>query len=434
MQILDRRIGQQRLDAARHYPTQACVDTVRVALRVPTLPGLGFGALHVDDPPALRAPLPASEAAQVHARSLVNRFVVVTLESSGAVTLFDRRTGERWLDLLRLESRGDAGDTYTYCPPARDRVTRSRGPVRVRRLAAGPLVAALEARWTMRLPRRRWVNVRHIVTLHADSPVIRCLLEVDNQATDHRLRARLPTGIRSTAIAGAAFGVTRRGPAIASQPRYPHETPARTAPAQRFVAVSQGDRGLALLAPGFFEYEYEPGGDLLFTILRAVGQLSRNDLPTRPGHAGWPTPTPGAQCLGPTRVELALAPLRERDLARGGGDLLIALWEHAFAPIRGMWVPDALRGEIRLPPVDVTLEGAGLVLSSVAPAADGLVLRCYNVTEHPASGAWRFGEPVRVARRTRLDGEAGVPLILEEGGRRVRFTAGPGDIVTVLVQ
>ena len=428
LQILDRRIGQERLDAARHYPAQAMVDVVRVALRVPTLPGLGFGAL-VPGPPAETS---APEAVEVHARSLVNRFVVVTLDSSGALTLFDRRTGERWLDLLRLESGGDAGDTYTYCPPARDRPTRSRGPVRVRRLAAGPLVAALEARWTMRVPRGGRVEVRHTISLHADSPVVRCILDVANQATNHRLRARLPTGIRTIAIAGAAFGSERRRPVTASPGDSPNETPVRTAPAHRFVAVAQADRGLALLAPGFFEYEYTPRGDLLFTVLRAVGQLSRDDLPTRPGHAGWPTLTPGAQCLGPTRVELALAPLRERDLSRG--DLLTALWEHAFTPIRGYWVRDAIAGGLTLPPVDVTLEGGGLVLSSVAPAADGMVLRCYNATDRPTSGAWRFGEAVRGARRTRLDGEAAVPLVLEEGGRRVRFTAAAGEIVTVAVQ
>ena len=74
------------------------------------------------------------------------------------------------------------------------------------------------------------------------------------------------------------------------------------------------------------------------------------------------------------------------------------------------------------------------MVSSVAPADDGLVLRCYNPTDRPAGGAWRFGVPVRTARRVRLDGEAGVPLILEDGGRRVRFTAGAGDIVTIAVQ
>src|SRR5204862_133225 len=81
------------------------------------------------------------------------------------------------------------------------------------------------------------------------------------------------------------------------------------------------------------EYEWTPGGDLLVTLLRAVGQLSRGDLPTRPGHAGWPTPTPGAQCLGPDRIELALVPVTAGGVERG--DRLPELGEDGFLPVRG---------------------------------------------------------------------------------------------------
>ena len=56
---------------------------------------------------------------------------------------------------------------------------------------------------------------------------------------------------------------------------YPLETPVRTAPAHRFVAAANGARGLAVLAPGFFEYEWTVRGDLVLTLLRAVGELSR---------------------------------------------------------------------------------------------------------------------------------------------------------------
>src|SRR5256885_1840890 len=83
--------------------------------------------------------LSSQEGLEVFGRSLVNRFVEATLEPSGALALRDRRTGERFFDLLRLEDGGDAGDTYTFCPPARDRVVRATGPLKVRRLAAGPL-------------------------------------------------------------------------------------------------------------------------------------------------------------------------------------------------------------------------------------------------------------------------------------------------------
>src|SRR5438874_1018506 len=314
VQVLDRRITSERLDAPRHYPDQDEVDQVRIALRAPPLAGLGLATVAIASGATAPGARPSGEGVQVKARTLVNHWIEVTLEPTGALALHDRRSGQRFTDVLRVEAGGDAGDTYSYCPPAGDRVSRAAGPITVRRLAAGPLVAALETTFEMRArngvtQRRRAksvaqsrpgsVHVRLVATLHADSPVVRCIIDVDNQATWHRLRARVPTGLAgTTAVAGTAFGTVARPAVAVPTAAYPLETPVRTAPAHRFVAAAGGPRGIALLAPGFFEYEWTPGGDLLYTLLRSVGELSRGDLPTRPGHAGWPTATPLAQCPG----------------------------------------------------------------------------------------------------------------------------------------
>jgi alpha-mannosidase len=424
VQVLARRTIDERLEAARHYPDQDEVDQVRVAFRAPPTPGLGLATLTLG--PAV--PLPRREAAQVRGRTLVNRFVEAALEPSGAVTLVDRRSGERYAGLLRLEDAGDAGDAYTYCPPARDRITRSRGPVAVRRLAAGPLIAALEARWEA----RPGVGARLVVQLHADSPLVRCNLEIDNRVTHHRLRARIPVGLADiAAVAGAAFGAAVREAVTADPADYPRETPVRTAPAHRFVAAARGARGLAVMAPAFCEYEWTPVGDLIVTVVRSVGDLSRGDLPTRPGHAGWPTRIPDAQCLGRNRSTWVLAPLSAGELERG--DIVPELWEDAFLPIQGIWLRDA--GALTPAPVDITLEGTGLVLSAVKPAQAGspMVLRCYNTGGRKAAGAWRFGDGIKNAHRVRADERESVALVLEQRGRAVRFVAEPHEIVTILV-
>jgi len=430
LQVLDRRTGQERLDARRHYPDQDEVDRVRVALRVPTLPGFGTailtpGASHVTRP---------AETAEVQARSLVNRHVVVTLDHTGALLLYDRASGARWLDVLRLESEGDAGDTYTYWPVKRDRAVRSQGPIRVRRVAAGPLVAGLEARWAMRAVgrsggrKRGRVDVRLTVLLHADSSAVRCLIDVDNQATDHRLRARVPTGSTGAAVVGTQFGHTTQGIDPVSESGCTLEAPTRTAPAHRYVAVPGEKGGVAIFAPGFFEYERTAHGDVLVTLLRAVGALSRGDLPGRPGHAAWPTATPEAQCLGATRIELAIAPFRSLES-------LEETWESVFTPVRGLWIRDAIG--LAAPGGGITLEGAGLVFSTLKPVAggdEGTVLRCWNPTDARAAGAWRFAEPVQSAHRTRLDEGDPVPLVLEAHGKVVRFAVEPRATATIVVR
>jgi alpha-mannosidase len=427
VQLLAHRVTQERADAARHYPDQDEVDQVRVAFRAPSVPGLGITVLKVG-PPAPLVPLAKTEEARVRGRTIENRFVEVSFESNGALSITDRRKNESYADVLRLEDAGDAGDAYTFAPPARPRVKPSRGPITVRRLAAGPLVAALEARWEA----TRGIDARLLVQLHADSPIIRVTLEVDNRNSYHRLRARVPTGLAGvSALAGTAFGAVERAAVSVAPKAYPRETPVRTAPAQRFVAAARGGRGLAVLAPAFFEYEWTPKGDLVLTLLRAIGDLSRGNLPTRPGHAGWPTAIPGAQCIGKTRIDLALVPVSAAELERG--DVLPQLWEDAFLPLHSLWLRDATA--LAPSPVNIALEGTGLVFSALKPAQIGspAVLRCYNATGRKVSGAWRFDHGVKTAHRVRADEKEAVALVLEQRGNIVRFVAEPHEIVSIMV-
>ena len=427
VQWLGERRGQERLDAAHHYPDQDEVDWTRVAFRAPEVSGLGLLALHVA--PGNR---PANGDAWCSRRSIGNEMIEVTVERQGTLTLIDRRNGQRYPHLLSLESTGDQGDTYTFAAPPRDRTHRHRGRTSVRPLAVGPLMAALELGWVLKAGRHGVVRVRTIVTVYAGSPALRCTLEVDNRALDHRLRARVPTGISAgQALAGGQFGEERRAVQVGVAGKYPRETPVPTAPAHRYVAHVGRNRGLAVLAPGFFEYELDPGGDLLVTIFRAVGQLSRPDLPTRPGHAGWPVATPMAQCLGRERLQLAVAPFSGARLENEA--VLGELWEDVFLPVQPVWLRQASPLSIRL--LDVRLEGKGLLFSGVKPSERGgeMVLRCYNATSEPAAGTWHLSTGVSSARRARADEHVLHEIRMSEGSRSIPFHAAPHEIVTIMV-
>jgi mannosylglycerate hydrolase len=434
VQVLGQARGQERLDAPHHYPDQDQVDWTRVALRMPELRGFGLASLDVG-----RGPATPTGGAWLKARTLGNEFLELRVDPDGSVQLRDRRSGQLYRNILSLETSGDIGDTYSYCPPPRDRVRRAGGPAAVRGLAAGPLVAAVELRRQISLGPKGLrgigggtIGVRLILALWAGSPVLRCTLEIDNQATNHRLRLRVPTGLPGdSALAGEQFGSVERVRISSDARNYPRETPVTTAPAHRYVARAVKGRGLAVLAPGFFEYELEPQGDLLITILRAVGQLSRETLATRRGHAGWPVATPGAQCLGRDSVQLGLAPVTQSQLA--GGAFLPHLWEDLFLPPQGIWLRQA--SPLNLNPVDLRLEGDGLIFSALKPAerGDGLVLRCYNASDRPASGAWHFGQAVSTAQRARADEQPLHEIRLGEGRLSIPFHAAPHEIVTILV-
>jgi alpha-mannosidase len=233
-------------------------------------------------------------------------------------------------------------------------------------------------------------------------------------------------------LAGAQLGAVRRSPVRCDPREYPAETPVATAPVHRFAAAARGERGLALLVPGFAEIEWTSSGDLLLTLLRAVGALSRGDLPARPGHAAWPQPVPLAQCPGSQVVQLALVPVGEPELERP--DRILHCWEDAFLPVQAYWLADAT--ELALPGTGLALEGDGLVCSAIKPAEEsgGIVLRCYNARAGTVAGRWVFGSPRRRASRVRADEREGRDVPLARGGRALAFDAPPGAWVTHLVE
>jgi mannosylglycerate hydrolase len=433
VQSLGSRRNQERLDAPSHYPDQDEVDCTRVAFICPEQNGLGVRALDVGSGDR---PLPSG--AWASGRRLGNEFMELRVARSGAIDLTDLTTRQRYPNLFGLESGLDEGDTYSYAPPIRDFLQKSRGPAAIRVLAAGPLVASVELRWQMaagRSPLRRGtglVAVRLVLSVHSGSPALRCTYHIDNQGLNHRLRARLPSGASGgSAVSGSQFGSLARKPVEITAGAYPRETPVATQPAQRYVAHAGRGRGLAVFAPGFFEYEVSREGDLLVTLLRSVGELSRGHLSTRPGHAGWPVPTPMAQCVGVDRFQLACAPVTQAQLQTGTA--VEELWEDLFLPIQPIWLRQA--SPLNIPSVEVQLEGKGLVFTALKPAeqGDALVLRCYNATGEPTVGAWHFASPVAAAQRARADEQVLYEIRLGEASRSVPFHAAPHEIVTVMV-
>jgi hypothetical protein len=434
LQRLAAERGTERLDAARHYPDLDEVDRLRVAFRAPELAGMAVATLG-----AGRGAFRARGGAHATGRALGNERLDAALRRDGSIDLADRAGGERYGSLLRLELDGDVGDTYTREAPPGDRVVRSRGPARVRSLAGGPLVASLRGEWTLRggrAPEGRGageIALALTATVHDASPTLRLRLAWDNRATACRLRARIPTRLAGVpALAGTQFGTLARPPlASGSRPRRGRETPAPTAPAHRFVAAARGARGVALLAPAFFEYEWTAAGDLLLTLFRSVEQLSRADLEARPGHAAWPAATPLARELGSDAAELALLPIDESYLA--SPERLLGAWEECFAPLEAQWLRDAVA--LAPAPVGIELEGA-LVLSAIKPAevGGGAVLRCWNPRGRTVRGAWTFAAPVARAERCRADETTVLaPIALEDGGRRAPIEVAPFDAATVRV-
>jgi mannosylglycerate hydrolase len=333
---------------------------------------------------------PDSVDAEVHAAgddSITNGSLTVRALADGSVEVTDERSGRSYTGLHRFEDVADRGDEYNFCHLEGDRpisVTRSG---RVRMVARGPVLAELEVALTLELPRslsrdrsrrvgRVAVPVRSRIRLFAGSDRIEFETTIDNRARDHRLRVRFAAeGATAQAPVRAEghFGIVRRPARPTWKGSGWVEPPALTAHTTGMVAW--GD--VAIIGRGLPEYEAVPdagGPDLALTLLRCVGWLSRDDLETRPGHAGPGVPTPEAQALGRATFEYAL---RVGVADESDGALLRDSADYRTPLVVG---PAGAAAE---PPVRV--EGEVLV-SALKPAEDGrgVVLRAYNAGLEPA--------------------------------------------------
>jgi alpha-mannosidase len=361
------------------------------------------------------------------------------LAADGALNLTSARHGHEWNPLIRFEDVGDAGDLYTHStigPVVRD--TRLLDATTVH---AGPLRAQLRLRFSLDLPVSssregrspgcRSNVIAIVLTLDAGTPFLRVGVRGVNRVRDHRLRIAFATGAsEGVTLADAMFGPVVRTPRVQPPDTVSMEVVPATAPLARWVSRTGASHGLAVISDGLAEYEVLDDGAIAVTLVRAVGELSRNDLPERPGHAGWPVPAPAAQCLGPYRAEFALFP---HDV---GEDAVVEIERTAddvLLPLRGWTLRSATRA---LEPVaGLTLEGDGLRFLACKPSEDGewVVLRCVNVSSRVARGSWRCGWPLHEARRARLDEHPGDALAVRDGAV-VDVEVAPGAISTVLTR
>jgi alpha-mannosidase len=267
--------------------------------------------------------------------------------------------------------------------------------------------------------------------LDAASPFVRIRIEGFNASPDHRLRLCVHTGLRdASTLADAAFQLVERRPLSVAAEDEAMERVVPTAPLHRFVSRYAPSAGATLFSDGLAEYESLADGTVAVTLLRAVGALSRHDLPERPGHAGWPADTPLAQSLGPYRAELALA-LHGPD-SEEQRDAVDRMADDVLLPLVGA----TLRSNLRDPSTfgGLELHGDGLVPGAVMPAREPgwVVLRCVNRRDAEVHGTWRSSRPIAEAALAWLDETRIEPMAVDSAG--LRFVARPRAVVTLLVR
>jgi alpha-mannosidase len=425
VQVLGIGMAHERVEAPRSYPDNDAVAHFDAVAWIDDVPAYGVRSLAFGDRVPGSSSPPQRQLVRVAGRSVSNGILTVRWDGAGRLTL-EHADGRTIGSLLAWESRRDVGDLYTPAVRQRKLVPRFRG---TRVLHGGPLRAVVEQHWRL-IKRLEHVDLRVQLVLDAASPFLRIHVFGENGARDHRLRLVVRSDHHDgVTVADAAFGPVERHGREPGPPSGVMEQVVPTAPLHRYVSRLSADRGTTLYSDGLAEYEWLRNG-FAVTLLRAVGELSRSNLPERPGHAGWPVPTPEAQCAGSFEARFAL--LLHGPWSPETVDLIERTADDVLLPMVG----ETRRWAMHVPPPvhGIALEGEGLAFSCAKESEDGqwMVLRCVNLLDRETAGSWQIGGMIRDARVARLDETPLTPL--EATGDRVRFLVPPRGTLTILVR
>lgn len=251
-----------------------------------------------------------------------NDFLKIEINQNGTLKMTHKPSGKVFDGLNYFEDSGDRGDNYTFSAPLKNSVitTLSSQP-RIEWGGQGPVLSHHKVSYRLDLPSCLCENrtqrsstttpnlVETTVILRAGSEVVEIETTITNASKDHRLRAVFPTGIACRFVdVDSQFYVVRRDLTNPDSSGWP-EKPSPYNPARRFVSMSDGVVGFAVINHGIPEYEARKDGTIALTLLRSTGFLSVPGLPERSGRGSGPgIETPGAHCLGEHSYRYALYP------------------------------------------------------------------------------------------------------------------------------
>jgi len=270
----------------------------------------------------------------------------------------------------------------------------------------------------------RPLPITSLVTLKKNAKAVEVNVMFDNTCDDHRLRVLFPTFLETnTCSVESAFDVVDRPIEPAAGEPW-SDAPRATFPMQRFIDLSDGTFGLAVINDGLREYEVTRDGrrGVAVTLLRAFEVALTTVSKRWERHPEMRL----SQAHGAHEFRFLLyahpGAWAAADVPRLAEELALPLQPAQAGPHTGS-----------LPRRHSLLETSpsNLLLSALKLAQNGggLMLRLYNPTSEHITGAVTFGERVKSARLVTLEELPAGELNWE--GATINLSAPPKKIITV---
>ncbi len=380
--------------------------------------------------------------------TLENEYLRAHFNPNGTLDLTCKVNGHTFVGLHYFEDSGESGHSWIHKKPDGNEIITSLGcACSVSITEAGPLLATLRLQYEMMIPvdldqpmhaqdrsefrndvrrsaEKRKITVQSDFTLRKGARRLEVTTRLNNTCRNHRMRVLFPTHLNCDQTeAEVSFDVISRDIHVKKgSPYFGRENP--TYPMHRFVDMSDGKTGLAILNTGIREYEAmdSPDRPLAITLFRAF--VYRN------------CPVIGRYEVHP-----------EMKLAQCPGEMQ---WSYAIFPHTGHWQNGVYREaeDFNLPleiaqagahsgilPKELSflrLEGDNLQLSAFKQAEDrpqSWMVRIFNPTAAEITGKLEFYRPVQQAWHCNLNEERETKLDLE--GCSIPLQIGKKKIMTI---
>jgi len=264
-----------------------------------------------------------------------NNLVKVSINDDGTYNIYHKLSNKTYENLGAFIDSGDAGDEYNYSYPDIDKIYDSRNfnnkisinmvsPEKVEVQIDVDLLISKELTENRkeRSDENILLPIRTILSVEANSDVVKVKTIIKNTAKDHIVRVLFPTNIKTDiSYSGTPFDVVTNPIHIDDydESMIPENVRkvivgAREAKpntiflTQELIDISDNEVGLSILPKGLPEYTvFEDKNTIALTLFRGCGWVAK-EINTRIGDAGPEIFTPQAQCLRTMEFEYAIYP------------------------------------------------------------------------------------------------------------------------------
>ena len=402
-----------------------------VNMQLASIPAFGYKQLSLLSEQDQEIDLPTRQTGT----KIENEFYQISVNVDGSLDILDKLNNHLYRKQAILEENGDDGDSYNYSPAKQDLVSYSTAQPHRSQCIQNALSSKLIIDYDFSVPsdlaaRAKGLTdvkmpTQMIVTLDQASKLIKFELNVDNRLPkSHRLCIDFDSEVvTNTSIADIQFGTIKRPLKKKQALKDWHqnqgawqEKPISINTVQSFVAMSDDERGLALIPQGVREYECigKDNATIRLTVFRTYGMLGKRDLLYRPGRASGDetVPTPEAELNQHLSFELAMTTMQT-----GYDQAALASEIKAFeTPLQVYQYAEFLNGRLTFPfnPVKRTADPElslfktddQLVISTVEQTEEGTgyQMRLYNPLFHPVGDKITFNKQPQVVQLVDLLG------------------------------